>query len=73
LHRPTDSLQPPNSLPAQQGGLSIFVDDVDAHFARVKAAGAAIDREPEDQPYGLRDYGVRDPEGHHWWFSQELR
>ena len=73
LHRETEGLKAPKELPAQHGGLSVFVDDVDAHFERVKAAGAAIDREPEDQEYGLRDYGVRDPSGHHWWFSQELR
>jgi uncharacterized glyoxalase superfamily protein PhnB len=73
LHRETDGLKAPRNLPAQHGGLSVFVNDVDAHFARVKAAGALVEREPEDQPYGLRDCSVRDPEGHHWWFSQELR
>ena len=73
LHRETDGLKAPRNLPAQHGGLSVFVDDVDAHFARVKAAGALVEREPEDQEYGLRDCSVRDPEGHHFWFSQELR
>jgi uncharacterized glyoxalase superfamily protein PhnB len=73
LHRETDGLKAPRNLPAQHGGLSVFVDDVDEHFARVKAAGALVEREPEDQPYGLRDCSVRDPEGHHFWFSQELR
>jgi uncharacterized glyoxalase superfamily protein PhnB len=22
-----------------------------------------------DQPYGQREYGVRDCEGHRWWFA----
>ena len=73
LHRETDGLKAPRNLPAQHGGLSVFVDDVDEHFAAVKAAGALVEREPEDQEYGLRDCSVRDPEGHHFWFSQELR
>ena len=28
--------------------------------------------EPADQPYGQREYGVRDPEGHRWWFATPL-
>lgn len=54
------------------GGLEVIVPDVDAHCARAKAAGAHIDREPWDQEYGLREYGVRDPENHRWWFSSPL-
>jgi uncharacterized glyoxalase superfamily protein PhnB len=45
------------------------VDEVDAHFARAKAAGAEIIREPEDQDYGGRDYSARDPEGNVWSFG----
>jgi uncharacterized glyoxalase superfamily protein PhnB len=40
-----------------------IVDDVDAHFARAKAAGAVIAREPVTQDYGGRDYIAKDPEG----------
>jgi uncharacterized glyoxalase superfamily protein PhnB len=54
------------------GGLSVRIPDVDAHYARVKAAGAQVEREPTDQPYGLREYGVRDLEDHRWWFSSPL-
>ena len=72
LHRVTGEhgMQTPKALPASHGGLTVWVDDVDAVFARVQAAApdAAI-RPPEDQDYGLRECGVRDPDGHHWWFS----
>lgn len=54
---------------AWQSGLVVYVANVDAHYARVQAAGATIERPPEDQPYGQREYGVRDPEGHLWWFA----
>jgi uncharacterized glyoxalase superfamily protein PhnB len=62
-------LATPAALGGAGGGMVVHVDDVDAHFARVKAAGAEILREPEDEPYGQREYGVRDPDGHSWWFA----
>lgn len=37
--------------------------DLDATFARLQAADAEIVQEPTDQPYGVRDCGVRDPVG----------
>lgn len=47
----------------------IWIDDVDAHHARVKAEG--IDAPPpEDKPYGVRTYGVTDPEGYEWGFMR---
>ena len=58
--------------------LSVFVDDVDAHCERARAAGAVIVSEPSTQDYGEdywtdRTYDAKDPEGHHWFFMQRLR
>jgi uncharacterized glyoxalase superfamily protein PhnB len=74
LHRVTSEheLASPHSMNAQTGGLVVRVDNVDAHYAQARAAGAHIDQEPVDQPYGQREYGVRDPEGHRWWFATAL-
>ncbi len=74
LHRVTAefAMASPRRAPASHGGLSVRIPDVDGHYARVKAAGADIEKEPSDQDYGLREYGVRDPEGHRWWFSSPL-
>jgi MerR family transcriptional regulator, thiopeptide resistance regulator len=71
LHRvsPEHDLAAPASLPRQAGGLAVNVVDVDAHHARARQAGAQIDASPIDQPYGRREYGARDPEGHRWWFG----
>jgi len=52
--------------------LGVWVDDVDAHHDRVKAAGATISRPPEDQDYDVRTYQVDDPEGYHWGFMKRL-
>jgi uncharacterized glyoxalase superfamily protein PhnB len=54
-------------------GVLVDVDDVDAHFARAKEAGATILSEPEDVPdVGVRHYRAEDPEGHRWMFSQDI-
>jgi uncharacterized glyoxalase superfamily protein PhnB len=44
-------------------------DDIDAHCARARDAGATILAEPETQFYGDRTYRARDPEGHIWTFG----
>lgn len=74
LHRVTaeHGMASPKGADGAQGGLEVIVPDVDAHFAKVKAAGAPIDREPSDQDYGLREYGTRDLEDHRWWFSSPI-
>lgn len=48
-------------------------EDVDAHCARARAAGAVILEEPETQFYGSRTYRCRDPEGHIWTVAQPVR
>jgi catechol 2,3-dioxygenase-like lactoylglutathione lyase family enzyme len=37
--------------------------DVDGAFSAIEAGGAEIVQEPIDQPYGVRDFAVRDPAG----------
>jgi uncharacterized glyoxalase superfamily protein PhnB len=54
-------------------GVHAYVEDVDAHFARAKAAGATILSELEDLPWGDRHYRVEDLEGHRWMFAQHIR
>ena len=74
LHRVNveDQLSSPVSVDRAGAGLVVHVSDVDAHFARARAAGARIDGEPTDRPYGQREYGARDLEGHRWWFAMPL-
>jgi MerR family transcriptional regulator, thiopeptide resistance regulator len=71
LHRVTAdfNMASPRSLPASSSGLVVHVDDVDAHCERARARGAQLESEPTDMPYGQREYGARDPEGHRWWFA----
>lgn len=59
----------PRTVPAASAGVYAYVEDVDAHYRRARAAGARIDDEPEDKPWGDRMYGARDCEGHRWYFA----
>jgi MerR family transcriptional regulator, thiopeptide resistance regulator len=74
LHRETTEfrMQSPATLGSDTAGLSVLVDDVDAHFARTRDAGATIVYEPADMPYGVREYGVRDLESRLWSFMTTL-
>lgn len=51
----------------------VFVDDVNAACARVPDAGGSVLDEPTDQPWGLRQAVVADPEGQRWELTQHLR
>jgi uncharacterized glyoxalase superfamily protein PhnB len=65
------------TTPAQLGygtqSLTVFVEDVDGHFQRSRAAGAKIVEELHETEYGERQYGVVDLDGHHWLFSRHAR
>src|SRR4051794_19612136 len=57
--------------------LCVYVDDVEAHCQRARAAGAKIAEEPTTHDYGDdywadRGYRAEDLEGHQWWFMQRL-
>jgi MerR family transcriptional regulator, thiopeptide resistance regulator len=58
--------------PVTTGELVVRVDDVDSHCERARAAGAEIEYGPDDQPYGVREYGARDLEGRRWAFVTPL-
>ncbi|MBZ5725577.1 MAG: VOC family protein [Acidobacteriia bacterium] len=49
--------------------IGVWVDDVDAMFERVKAAGVETDP-PENKFYGIRVFDVADPEGYTWGFME---
>ncbi|HVJ53312.1 MAG TPA: VOC family protein [Aliidongia sp.] len=58
---------------ANTQNIHLQVEDVAAHCAQARQAGAKIVAEPSDQFYGDRIYRALDGEGHHWTFSQHIR
>ncbi len=63
---PGQSPPPPTKLGGTAVTIMVYVDDVDAVFARALAAGAKELRAVEDQFYGDRSGHFEDPWGHHW-------
>jgi len=56
----------------QAHSVLVRVENVNAHYERAKQRGARLLREPEDYPYGERQYSVEDFAGHRWKFSQTI-
>ena len=47
--------------------------DVDAIANRIKSAGGTLEREPQDQPWGMRDFSLTDPDGFKITIGKELK
>ena len=52
------------------GSAYFYVRDVDALYAELLGKGADLQAEPASQPWGLREFGVLDPEGNRLTFGQ---
>jgi predicted enzyme related to lactoylglutathione lyase len=66
----------PDALPAAQlGDHSYFaylvVDDADAYYLRVKAANAEVTKPITDEPWGMREFGLRTVDGHRLMIGQD--
>jgi uncharacterized glyoxalase superfamily protein PhnB len=59
----------PTDLGYGTQSLTVFVRDIDAHYETAKAADATIVEDLHETDYGVRQYGVRDLDGHYWIFS----
>lgn len=58
--------------PPYQANLMIYLPNVDEVYKRALQAGATSEREPENQFYGDRSGGVKDPTGNRWWISTHV-
>ena len=53
--------------------ISLAVRDVDALYRRLRQAGVAFGDLPEDQPWGARMVGLKDPDGNNLYLLQRLQ
>jgi uncharacterized glyoxalase superfamily protein PhnB len=67
--RPERGWVSPLDLSAVNQVICMYVDDVDSHYERAKAASAEIIGDLRDTDYGSRGYECRDPEGNIWCFG----
>jgi catechol 2,3-dioxygenase-like lactoylglutathione lyase family enzyme len=56
-----------------QGGLCVFVKDVDAVHAELVERGAKVIKAPQDYAYGMRDFDLVDLDGNRLIYGMESR
>jgi PhnB protein len=59
--------------PSRPMCIHLFVPDADAAYERALELGARALSEVKDQPYGVREGGVRDPFGNTWYVGTPTR
>ena len=70
--------QCPDAMPASELGDHSYVaylrvDDVQAFHDRAVGAGAEITKPLTDEPWGMREFGVRSVDGHRFMLGQATR
>jgi catechol 2,3-dioxygenase-like lactoylglutathione lyase family enzyme len=65
--RPNSEVVPPDMFDAY-----FWADDVDRLYGELSERGAEMVHGPVDQEYGLREFRVRDPDGHILAFGKGL-
>lgn len=69
---PDMNLRGPKARGGVSASLMVYVDDVDAVFARAVKAGGAIEQEPTNQFWGDRTGTLVDPFGHRWMLATHV-
>jgi catechol 2,3-dioxygenase-like lactoylglutathione lyase family enzyme len=67
----------PDALPAHELGdhsyiAYLVVDDVDAYVERARSQGVEIVKPLRDEPWGMREFGLRTIDGHRLMLGQPL-
>ena len=67
---------PDDMHPSELGCHNYFaylrVDDVDAYYAQMQRAGVGSVGAVKDQPWGMREFGIRTPDGHRITVGQNV-
>jgi uncharacterized glyoxalase superfamily protein PhnB len=66
-----------NPTPKELGfgtqSLTIFIEDVEAHFKHAKFSRVTVVEDLHETEYGELQYGAEDLDGHHWLFSRHAK
>lgn len=63
----------PKDLGFGTQSLTIFVENVEEHYARARSAGVKLLEELHETVYGELQYAAEDLDGHKWLFSRHAR
>jgi len=69
---PDMGFRSPQAYGGSPVSIYLYVEDVDAIADRAVAAGAKLDRPVQDQFYGDRSGGMKDPFGHVWHIATHI-
>jgi len=66
-----------DAMPAHETGdhsyfVYVTVDGIDELYDELVGKGATLTQSLADKPWGMREFGVRTPDGHRVMFGQEL-
>jgi len=73
LKRASEGSMSPARLGFGTQSLTVFVEDLEEHFRRAKAAGVKLLEDLHETVYGELQYAAEDLDGHHWLFSRHAR
>ena len=67
----------PDEVPASETNnhsyfAHVMVSGVDELYSKLRSRGAEILQEPEDKPWGAREFGIRTPDGHRMVFAHRI-
>jgi uncharacterized glyoxalase superfamily protein PhnB len=65
-------LRPHWTIVNQMWNVYFWVDDVETLYAELQERGATIDYTLGDKPYGCREFGIQDLDGHDIAFGQVI-
>ncbi len=72
LEHGTGALHLTTGRPAGAAIAYVLVDGVDRFYVRVKTAGAHITHEIANQPWDMREFEVKDPDGNRLIFAEHV-
>jgi uncharacterized glyoxalase superfamily protein PhnB len=73
LKQAPDGQATPKELGFGTQSLTIFIQDIELHYAKAKSAGVTIVEDLHETVYGELQYVAEDLDGHHWLFSRHAR
>ena len=62
-----------HARPIGGGTVYIFCDEIDSYYDDIVKKGAHVKSEPQDYPYGMRDFMAVDIDGNHLAFGCESK
>jgi len=63
---------PGNAARRGLGSMYIFCDEVDLYYQEILAKGAEVTSQLNTQPYGMKDFQIKDPDGNLIGFGRPL-